>query len=856
MSDLVEMAQSARERHHFRVSPIESPVHFVSVPRFRFRLQSIVAAAVPCCLAMSVLPSQTPRGMHGAPASWIAPPGVRGDSFIVFHARRDIELTSVPPHFVVHVSADNRYRLYVNGTSVSSGPQRADVAHWRFETVDLAPWLRAGRNVIAAIVWNWGAVRPVAQHSYRTGFLLQGDGDATGALVNTGPGWKLLVDSAYSPIVITNATVGGYYAAGPGEQVDGSRYPWRWEQLDYDDSHWLTVHVVQGARGGAPPLSAFDGGAGAIVGPARFRAPVGPGSGEVLGWQLEPRSIPPMDETVQRLASVRRATGVRADDAFLAGAGDLVVSARSHAMLLLDQGHTTNAYPVIDVGGGAASTIRVTYAEALVDANGNKGNRNDVEGRTIRGLYDVFEPDGAARRVFQPLYWRSFRYLQLDIETADAPLTIHDVHGIFTAYPLRERARFASDLPWLADIWRMDWNGARIGAFETYMDTPYYEQLQYIGDTRIQALISLYMSGDDRLVRQAIEAFDASRIPDGLTTSRYPSALTQIIPPFSLIYIAVVDDYHMLRDDPAFVRQRLAGIRGILDWYAAHVDSTGMLGPMPYWNYVDWAREWDGGVPPGAFNGHSATITLLYAYALERAAELEDDVGIRGVASEYRRRASAALAATRARAWDANRRLFRDAAEGAEFSQQTNILAILADAVPPDEQHALAARILADSTITRATYYFSFYLFEAMREAGLADRIIEQLAPWRGMLALGLTSTPENPEPTRSDSHAWAAHPNYELLATVLGVRPGSPGFRTVRIAPALGPLQWAEGRVPHPAGDIDVHLTRTAAHGIRASVTLPPGLTGQFVWASQRRPLHAGQQEVAICPQHAGGRC
>jgi len=89
-------------------------------------------------------------------------------------------------------------------------------------------------------------------------------------------------------------------------------------------------------------------------------------------------------------------------------------------------------------------------------------------------------------------------------------------------------------------------------------------------------------------------------------------------------------------------------------------------------------------------------------------------------------------------------------------------------------------------------------VFEALRKVGLGDRYIERLAPWRGMLALGLTSAPEKPEPTRSDTHAWSAHPNYGMLATVLGVRPSAPGFRTVLVAPSLGPLRTALGRVPH----------------------------------------------------------
>jgi alpha-L-rhamnosidase len=780
------------------------------------------------CLAPALLDAQDARVFDSAPAAnWIAPPKVPSDSFTVFHARRSFMLEKAPSHFVVHVSADNRYRLYVNGVQVSSGPQRSDVGHWRYETIDLAALLQAGRNVIAALVWNWGAARPVAQHTYRTGFLMQGNSAVEAALVNTGPAWKVLIDSAYAPIVITSAYIHNYYAAAPGDSINGKLYPWGWETPQYVDDAWSTPAIVGDVK--------------------RFAMPPGE-YGEVSGWQLEPRSIPPMEERGQRLISVRRQQNVQTDDAFLRGTGDLVIPARTTASILLDQYHTTDAYPILETSGGAGSSVRLTYAEALVDAKGQKGNRNDIEGRTIHGVRDVFLPDGGAHRRFSSLYWRSFRYIQLDITTQVEPLRVHDLHGIFTAYPFVERGRFSSDLPWLSDMWRMNWNGARIGAFETYMDTPYWEQLQYIGDTRIQGLISLYVAGDDRLVRQAIEQFDRSRISEGLTTSRYPSSLTQIIPPFSLIYVAMVHDFSILRDNPAFVRARLAGIRAILDWYAQHVDSTGMLGAMPYWNYIDWTPRWDRGVPPRADAGHSAAISLLYVYALERAAMLEQDLGARGIAADYRARAHAVRAAVRARAWDRARGLFRDSPDtSATYSQQTNVLAILTGAVPSPMQRAVMERVLADTTLTPASYYFSFYVLEALRKAGLADRYIEQLAPWAKMLKLGLTSAPENPEPTRSDTHAWAAHPNYGLLATVLGVRSSSPGFRTVLVAPALGPLRHAEGRVPHPLGDMDVGFERMGDRGLRADIRLPPGLSGELVWRGQRRKLRAGRQIIRL---------
>ena len=117
------------------------------------RQLSILLGAATALLAFRTASAQrgdAARIFSGAPeAHWIAPPGMPADSFGVFHARRVIDLATKPTRFLVHVSADNRYRLYVNGVEVSSGPQRSDASHWRYETVDLAPQLVAGANACA-----------------------------------------------------------------------------------------------------------------------------------------------------------------------------------------------------------------------------------------------------------------------------------------------------------------------------------------------------------------------------------------------------------------------------------------------------------------------------------------------------------------------------------------------------------------------------------------------------------------------------------------------------------------------------------------------------------------------------------
>jgi hypothetical protein len=303
----------------------------------------------------------------------------------------------------------------------------------------------------------------------------------------------------------------------------------------------------------------------------------------------------------------------------------------------------------------------------------------------------------------------------------------------------------------------------------------------------------------------------------------------------------------MHRDDEAYVKTMLPGIRGVVAWFERLVDDTGLVGSVPWWPYVDWAQGWQLGRPPGAQNGHSVMITLQFAYALQRAADLEDHLGQPAEAGRYREMADAMIAAARSTAWDENKQVFRDALESNEVSQQTNTMALLVGAVPEGEQADFMQRILADTSMTQATYYYSYYVLEALREAGLADQYIDHLSPWQTMLSLGLTTTPEQPEPTRSDSHAWSAHPNYGLLATVLGIRPAEPGFRRVLIRPALGDLDHAEGVMPHASGLIEVQLIRSSENGIRANITLPAGLSGTFKWNGQQRALQSGQQEITL---------
>ncbi|WP_332369037.1 alpha-L-rhamnosidase C-terminal domain-containing protein [Spirosoma telluris] len=566
-----------------------------------------------------------------------------------------------------------------------------------------------------------------------------------------------------------------------------------------------------------------------------------------------PRTIPMMEERVVRLTTVRRSENGKMENTFLQGKAPVTVSANTKAVFLLDQSYLTNAYPELTVSKGKGALVTLSYAEALVDAKGQKGNRNDIEGRTLRGFDDQFVADGTEKRMFRPLWFRTYRYLQLTVETKEEPLVLDDLAGKFTGYPFEEKAQFATSDSTLKALWNVGWRTARLCAGETYYDCPYYEQLQYTGDTRIQSMISLYVTGDDRLMRKAITDYEHSRFNDGLTQSRYPSADFQVIPTFSLFWVCMIHDYWMHRQDDAFVKSMLPGILGVLNWHEQRIAKTGLNGPQEWWNFVDWSTwknakdEIAGGVPNGARKGGSSILSLQQAYTYFRAADLLAHYGKNELAEHYREQARRLNKAVYAQCWDASRSLVADTPDKNSFSQHANILAVLTNAVPVEQQGPLLQKTMADTSLTQATFYFKFYLFEALKKTGLGDQFIAQLKPWRDMLAIGLTTFAENPEPTRSDCHAWSASPLYEFLSITCGIRTAEPGFKSVRIEPFMGDLTSVEGKMPHPAGEIAVQFQKTSAGALTGSVTLPANLTGTLRWKGKTLPLKAGKQAVSL---------
>ncbi|HMI64301.1 MAG TPA: alpha-L-rhamnosidase N-terminal domain-containing protein, partial [Puia sp.] len=348
-------------------------------------------------------------------ANWIAAPNDPGNGYGVYYFRKNIDLAAKPGRFVIHVSADNRYKLYVNGKLVSLGPARGDTYYWNYETVDLAPWLVAGKNVIAALVYNEAENRPEAQITVRTAFIVQGE-TAAEEVLNTNTSWKCVKDKGYRPIT-------GFFAASAGEFVDMNQSIKGWMSSDLDDRSWpFAANLFQGRLKG---LS--DG----------------------FGWMLVPSSLPQMELTYQRIPALRKATGMELPSGFPAAKTPVTIPANTSVTFLLDQTYLTSAYINLNFSKGKDAGISMRYAESLYENRqkygDRKGNRNDVEGKEFSGRKDSLVSDGSMGQSYTTLYWRSFRYILVTVRTQGEPLVVDDIYGVFTGYPFTFNAVLNTD---------------------------------------------------------------------------------------------------------------------------------------------------------------------------------------------------------------------------------------------------------------------------------------------------------------------------------------------------------------------------------------------------------------------------
>ncbi|KAJ4184941.1 hypothetical protein NW755_008855 [Fusarium falciforme] len=423
-----------------------------------------------------------------------------------------------------------------------------------------------------------------------------------------------------------------------------------------------------------------------------------------------------------------------------------------------------------------------------------KADRLDTKDSYLIGPYDDVTIDIPASQTatYEPFWFRTFRVLQLEVTVGPEPVQLLSFEADQVNYPLGVKASWSQPGDTHSgQMWDVSIRTMRNCMFDGYSDCPFYEQLQYSGDSRSVGLFHYLLSGDDRLMRQAITNFAASITSEGLTQSRFPSHVPQIIAGFSLYWVLQVCDHHLFFGDTAYSRSFLPRIDGVFEFFDSHIDDLGLVSGLPedVWQYVDWVTAWgatdehpDKGVPTSGRKSNRHTyFSMLYAYVLKQAAQLVRHVGRPGYADEYESRAATVIEAIQTYCFDG--RFFTDstaeiAGEDA-YSQHCQVFAILSGAAKPEDRSRLLTEAFSDPRFSKCSYVMQFYALRAFALAG--DDTYETYwgrvwEPWKKMLANNLSTWEEDDVRQRSDCHAWGSVPVYEFCTELAGIQPRLPG--------------------------------------------------------------------------------
>lgn len=733
----------------------------------------------------------------------------------ILHIEKDVK------ECIIRISADTRYKLYINGEFVDFGPAKGDRQVWYYDTLSVGSFFQNGDNCIGVVVLRYPEDREKGNHSmFRTsipGLILDGKilyEDDSAETFCSDESWRCKKDirvsfareeERFAPLIVH-------------ESVYGDPSFRAWKLAGYEDHYWENVLAYPDSQ---------------------INQAISPGN-------LLPRPIPALYRKPRKFLSAYNIRMSRFNQsqwgAFLQGKEPLVIPPYSRELVELDAGEEMTGFICAAFEKGMGSKIRILYSECYVQNEQVgpehlpvKTDRTDKRGGHLEGYWDSYRLYGQGNEIraerYMPFWFRTFRYVQLTIETGSEPMIFKSFDYEETGYPLQVKTSVRTSDPSMDRIWEISERTLRRCMHETYEDCPYYEQLQYIMDTRTQILYTYAISGDDRLARSCIEAMYRGQRYDGLMNCSYPNYNTNVIPGFSIFYILMLYDHMMYFDDKNLLVENMPAVEKILNYYHGNLTADGYVGRLGgmigsrFWSFIDWAKEWNdtNGVPTAILQGPLTMESLLYIYGLQTAAKILTHIKRPEEAAFYEEEAVRVQKALLTYCMG-EKGMLTDGPHVEEYSQHVQVFAALTDTVAEKEQRENLLCSILEPGFAQCTVAMCFYLFRAMEKTGLYEYANRYWDIWRSMIDNNCTTCVESEAYARSECHGWGALALYELPAAVLGVRPGAPGFSKVRISPQQGHVTSAQGSVHTPKGEILVSW-KLEGEKMKLSYTLPEGM-------------------------------
>ncbi len=783
--------------------------------------------------------------------------------------RKAVVCREKPESCRIDITANTRYRLWINSKPVLSGPCKGDWHSHYYETVDVAEYLHLGENVFAVQVLflnpfdvgeQYGNERtpilsavscPVGHRLALEGEIFGGAGRCLAELTTGETGWQVYLDSSYYiKCKEVNCNSGGFC-----EDVDFRKAPVGWKEPGYE------CRMADGGHGAGYWWDAlpFE-----TVLPGGFQQ----AAGFTGKFQVKERPILLLFEEEEVLTAE---LGTHVFEQGGQAVDEILVSPGRQMRMVFAREQVTNAYMRYSFTGGHGTRVAFTYFEKFVK-EGEDILRDDWENGTIEGMSEeIWLPGGDF--TFEPFWVRTFRFIEIVLEAGEEPVRFARPHFRRTGYPLRRISHIKSRQPWVEEIWEMCVATLQNCMLETYMDCPFYEQMQFVMDTRLQALFHYAVDGDTRLAEKALWDFHCSMTPEGLMHGKYPCSFPQIISTFSLYFIFMLRDYYWQTGNVASVKRYRSDVDAILEYYDRRIGACGLVEQVGYWAFVDWQKAWaqTGGVPAAAAQGPSAIHNLMYAYGLQCGAELAGAAGRDGLKQEYLERQQAVCRRVRELCWDRERGMYREGPDFAQYSQHAQSWAALNGMGTKEERRKMLLHAMTEPDVLPCSFSTSYELFRALEQENLYEETEVLMKRWAALREKHCTTCPEEPDKGRSENHAWSALPIYEMMRKLAGVEPGEPGWKTVLVRPHLEYLAELQGEAATPMGTVEfryVSWERMADDMPKADwqeqfgsfqehkgegtdcicclVTLPKGLSGIFCLPDgSRQPLQEGENRI-----------
>lgn len=755
------------------------------------------------------------------------------DSVVLF--RSEFHLDQVPTTAPARIWVDGRYVLVVNGTEIARGPVRSEPRTAHYDFVDLAAHLREGANVIAITARHFGhstswwiPVPPT--YSLGAGSLV------FEALIGqdwvlSDRSWRCTPGEAWTAV-----SVPGDVACLPLESFDAQVHPWGWEHPGFDDSVWSKSFEITPMHTGAdgrnsPPSSPF----GMLRPPVRLEFQGGAehlASHESTVWvegaalQADPVQQVLQDQETPRLVEPR-------------------ASLQGIEIRQFDLGH---------IAAGLVN-LRVKNAQpgTTIDIAASEHRSEDGNLVTLgqhAGLRYVCR--GESAESFESLDIIGTRFLDVALRapqtsasaTSDTTSTTAALSlEISIAEQHRPRpagASFECSDPLLNQIHEIGLRTVDLCALDAYVDCPTREQRAWTGDSVVHQMVDLVSNPDWSMPIWHPQLATHSR-PDGMlamaAASDFSADDRMYIPDWALHWIHSLFNVYRYTGDTELVAEYLPVAERVLRWFESFLGPDDLLQDVTGWPLTDWASVY--------MNGCSSTTNAIWARGLDEFAEMSDWVGNAANASWARDRHASICAAFEV-FWDEDRGVYIDhIVDGEpkpEAAQHPGAAAIVAGLVPQDRLSRVVEGITDRSKLIRHSFvmdrltvdgdgqgfiflmngypaeppwdalnemveaepFYQYVVHDALAKAGRADLISGLCRNWKVFIDAGETTWPECwVGGTRC--HGWSSTPTRDLIVHVLGISPAEPGYDSVRVAPALGDLEWARATVPTPHGFITV---------------------------------------------------